>query len=388
MVSATGLCIAYPVSWYRPDTKASCEQTIYTVAALARQGHRVTLFVPTPSDVTPVTAEAIAERFGVEPDFAVEAIPSRWAGDTLRQGMAWLRQLIASGRLVDFDMMLCRLPAVLGLGRSSPIPFAFDHYRPWPDIYPLARPIIRRTANAPRCIGLIQHSSLAADAYKRAGVAEDRILVAHNGSHGAAIHVDTGMMEARLALGLDVSAQIAVYAGRVNEQKGLDQLLAMARLRPEIRFLIVGSEGDGPIEAQARRLPNVAMVAWQAPNALPGFLAAADVLLIPPSSEPLRRFGNCVLPLKTFAYLAAGRPILAPALPDTADLLQDAETAMLVQPDDPGAAALALDLLLAQPALAARLGANARALAERNSWDARGKRLGEFFGRRLAEIRA
>ncbi|HEX8058213.1 MAG TPA: glycosyltransferase [Novosphingobium sp.] len=387
MVSATGLHIAYPVSWYRADTKASCEQVIYTIAALARQGHRVTLFLPTPPEATPVTVQEIAERFGVEPDFAVEAIPSRWAGDTLRQGMAWLRQLIASGWLAHFDMMLCRLPAVLGLGRSSPIPFAFDHYRPWPDIYPLARPIIRRTANAPRCIGLIQHSSLAADAYKRAGVAEDRILVAHNGSHGAVVHTDTGMIEARQALGLDVSAQIAVYAGRVNEQKGLDQLLAMARLRPEIRFLIVGSEGDGPIEAQARRLPNVAVIAWQAPNALPGFLAAADVLLIPPSSEPLRRFGNCVLPLKTFAYLAAGRPILAPALPDTADLLQDAETAMLVQPDDPRAAALALDLLLGQPELAARLGANARALAERNSWDARGKRLSEFFARRLAEMK-
>lgn len=387
MVSDAGLRIAYPVSWYRPDTKASCEQTIYTVAAVARQGHRVTLFVPTPPGELPVTAEAIAERFGVEPDFAVEAITSRLAGDTLRQGMAWLRQLIASGRLVRFDMLLCRLPAILALGRSSPIPFAFDHYRPWPEIYPLARPIIRRTANAPLCIGLIQHSSLAADAYRRVGVAEDRILVAHNGSHGAVVHTDTGVVEARQALGLDVSAQIAVYAGRVNEQKGLDQLLAMARLRPEIRFLIVGSEGDGPIEAQARRLPNVAVIAWQAPHALPGFLAAADVLLIPPSSEPLRRFGNCVLPLKTFAYLAAGRPILAPALPDTADLLQNAETAMLVRPDDPAAAALALDLLLAQPALAARLGANARALAERNSWDARGLRLGEFFARRLREMK-
>lgn len=386
MVSASGLRIAYPVSWYRPDTKASCEQSIYTIAALARLGHRVTLFVPVPPGETPITAEEIAERFHVEPDFAVEPIVSRAAGDSLRQGMAWLRQVFARGGLARFDMLLCRLPALLALGRSCPIPFAFDHYRPWPDIYPLARPIIRRTANAPRCIGLVQHSGLAADAYRRAGVAEDRILIAHNGAHGAVVLEERDMLEARQALGLDLSARIALYAGRVNEQKGLDQLLAMARLRPQIRFVLVGSEGDGPIEAQARGLPNVAVIAWQAPNALPGFLAAADVLLIPPSSEPLRRFGNCVLPLKTFAYLAAGRPILAPALPDTAELLQDAETAMLVQPDDPAAAALALDILLAQPELAARLGANARALAERNSWDARGRRLSEFFERRLAAI--
>jgi glycosyltransferase involved in cell wall biosynthesis len=93
-----------------------------------------------------------------------------------------------------------------------------------------------------------------------------------------------------------------------------------------------------------------------------------------------------VLPLKTFSYLAAGRPILAPALPDTAELLRDGETALLVAPDDPAAAALALDALFAQPELAARLSANARALAERHSWDARAKLLSDLFLRRLGEM--
>lgn len=387
MASDTGLHIAYPVSWHWPDTKASCEQVVYTVAALARLGHRVTLFAPTPPGVAPVTAHDIAERFGIEADFTVEAVTSRHSGESLRQGMGWLRQLFASGRLSGCDMLLCRLPAILGLGRSCPIPFAFDHYRPWPDIYPLARPIIRRTASAPRCIGLIQHSTLAAEAYQRAGVAADRVLVAHNGAHGGVVQEEVDRAAARAALGLDGAGQVALYAGRVNEQKGLDQLLAMARLRPLVRFVIVGSEGEGPIETAARALPNVTVFAWQTPQALPGVLAAADVLLIPPSSEPLRRFGNCVLPLKTFSYLAAGRPILAPALPDTAELLRDDETAMLVEPDDPDGAALALDLLFAQPALAARLAVNARALAERNSWNGRAERLSVFFARRLAEIR-
>lgn len=386
MILESGLRIAYPVSWHRPDTKASCEQAVFTVAALARLGHHVTLFLPTPPDVAPATAQEIAERFGLEANFAVAAVPSRWAGDSLRHGMGWLRQLFASGRLAPYDLMLCRLPAILGIGRSCPIPFAFDHYRPWPDIYPIARPIIRRTAAAPRCIGLVHHSSLADAAYRRAGIPEDRMIIAHNGSYGAPKGGDRDRGEARTALGFDSAMPIALYAGRVNEQKGLDQLLAMARLMPHVRFVIVGSEGDGPIEAQARRLPNVAVIAWQAPQALPGVLAAADVLLIPPSSEPLRRFGNCVLPLKTFAYLAAGRPILAPALPDTADLLHDDETAKLVRPDDPAAAALALDMLFAQPKVAARLAANARALAELNSWEGRARKLSEFFRRRLEDM--
>lgn len=386
IASDRGIRIAYPVSWYHPDTRASCEQSVHTAAALGRQGHRVTLFAPTPPGAEPMTAESVADYFGLAPDFKVVAVPSRWSGDSLLQGIGWLRQLYASGSLRHFDMMLCRLPAVLGLGRASPIPFAFDHYRPWPDIYPLARPFIRCTGNAPNCIGFVLHSKLAAESYLRAEIASDRILVAHNGSHHAKVAADAGQAAARLALGLDPSARIALYAGRVNEQKGLDQLLTMAGLLPEAWFVIVGSEGEGPIETQARRFANVLIVDWQMPESLPAILAAADVLLIPPSSEPLRRFGNCVLPLKTFSYLAAGRPILAPALPDTAELLRDGETALLVAPDDPAAAALALDALFAQPELAARLSANARDLAERHSWDARAKRLSDLFLRRLGEM--
>ena len=87
---------------------------------------------------------------------------------------------------------------------------------------------------------------------------------------------------------------------------------------------------------------------WAEPAALPAWLQAADVLLIPPSQAPLQRYRNCVLPMKLFAYLAAGRPILAPASPDTAELLKDQENALLVPPERPKAAAAALDRLLAR----------------------------------------
>ena len=86
---------------------------------------------------------------------------------------------------------------------------------------------------------------------------------------------------ARERLGLPAEAAIAVYAGRVNERKGLDQILALADLRPDTLFLLVGSEAEGPVEAEARRRPNVRVVAWQGPERLPWYLAAADLLLIP-----------------------------------------------------------------------------------------------------------
>lgn len=382
------LNIAYPLAWHRPDTRACREQTVNTVVALARLGHAVTLFAPTPRGAKPASALEIAAYFHLEPEFDVVPVESRWGGDSLIGGIAWLRQLFGSGRLDGFDMLMCRLPAMLVMGRRSPLPFAFDHYRPWPDIYPLTRPYIRNTANAPQSIGLALHSALAADSYRRAGVQPGRIITAHNGTAQNPPMIPPSSGEARRLLGLDEAAPIITYAGRINAQKGLDQVLQMSRLMPECRFMLVGSEGDGPIEAEARTLANVSVVGWQPPDRLALYLAAADVLLIPPSSEPLRRFGNCIMPLKTFSYLAAKRPILAPALPDTAELLRDGDTAVLVKPDEASLAAAALRALLDQPDRAAILSARAFELARECTWTARAEKLSDFFLRRLFEMAA
>jgi glycosyltransferase involved in cell wall biosynthesis len=92
--------------------------------------------------------------------------------------------------------------------------------------------------------------------------------------------------------------------------------------------------------------------------------------------------------MKVFPYLAAGRAILAPSAPDTAELLRDGDTALLVPPDDAQAAAAGLDRLLGNPALARDLGENARLLAKGLSWDDRAGRIAAFLERRLEAIRS
>jgi len=59
----------------------------------------------------------------------------------------------------------------------------------------------------------------------------------------------------------------------------------------------------------------------------------------------------------------------------------DGETALLAPPDDPAAFAAAVERLLGDPALAARLGAAAARAAERWSWDARAAALADFLDR-------
>jgi glycosyltransferase involved in cell wall biosynthesis len=325
--------LIYPVLWPRLGREASQEQSVKTAAALARQGVEVILVVPKGRGDPALGAPDLRQWFGVQGDFRVRQVPSRWAGPHLVSSCLWLLQLFRSGELGSADLLYSRIPAMIGAGQVCPIPFATEQFRLWPDQWPFLRRHVRRTARHRRCLGYILHSDYAAQSYRRAGVPESRLLVAHNGTDpGIAPH---DRVSARRQLGLPAEAAVAVYAGRVNERKGLDQLLALADLRPETLFLLVGSEQEGPVETEARRRRNVRVVEWQDPKRLPLYLAAADILLIPSSSEPLERFGSSVLPMKTFAYLAAARPIVAPRTPDLAGLLADGRNALLVAPDRP-----------------------------------------------------
>lgn len=375
--------LLYPLMWSRPDRKACREQTVNTAAALARRGVEATLLMPRGPDDPALTAAGLRDYFGVEGEFRLVQRESRWAGEAMVRTLFWLQQVFRDPEVGQADLLYSRIPAMLGTGGRSPLPFAVDHYRPWPDDLPVIRPLLRRTAANRKCLGVVLHSAYAASAYARAGVPAAKLLVAHNGAEPRRMGQPAGKKAARARLGLDQARFTAVYAGRINAQKGLDTLFAVADLRPDMLFLLVGSEGQGPVEAEARNRANIRIVAWQGPAELPAWLHAADALLIPPSRAPLERYRNCVLPLKLFAYLAAGRPILAPEAPDTAELLTDGENALLVPPGNAEAAARALDRLR-EPALAARLGAAAFALSETLSWDARAEKIETFLSARLS----
>jgi glycosyltransferase involved in cell wall biosynthesis len=377
--------IVYALSWSRLHREARRDQSVSTAAAFARTGHSVTLLMPRRAVDPALTGDDVRGFYGVEGDFQVVQRPSAWIGPKLLGATMWLRQVFRDPLLRGVDLLYSREPAMLGIGHRSPIPFAFEHYRLWPDKYRWLRPFMRRSSGDAKCLGVILHSRHAADAYVRAEVAQDRLLVAHNGSEAVRLGEPLTRAAARGRLGLPADRAIALYAGRIGGDKALDRIGELARLRPEVLFLLVGDDGSREAARAAPKGDNVRLVPWQEHKTLGPWLWAADVLLVPPSRAPLDRFGNCVLPIKLFTYLAAGRPILAPDAPDTRELLTDGETALLVEPDRAEAAGAALDRLLAEPDLAARLSANALALAGELTWDRRAQAIAEFLRQRLAQ---
>ncbi|MBK7351976.1 MAG: glycosyltransferase family 4 protein [Gemmatimonadetes bacterium] len=366
-----------------PNTGADTEQVVNNVAALARRGVAMSLLVPGP--VTgPADPAPLHEYYQVRGDFALHHLALRWRG--LRGPEKWshARRAAHHPAAREADLVYTRnLPGAWAMLRAGHR-VVYEHFRPWGDQVPPLQPFLRGVLRHPALVAAIFHSAHAQQSYHRLGVPDDRMLVAHNGWDPGRMEPRLTQAEARVALKLPPHRFTVVYSGRMNARKGLEILLAAADQAPEIGFVLIGSEGEGPVERAARAHPNVTIVPWLKFRELAPWLYAADVLIVPPSLAPLERHGNTVLPIKLFLYLAAGRVLLAPRAPDTAELLHDRENAALVAPGDVAGTVATLRGIAADPGRARVLSAGALATAQHLTWDARAARIADFLAARLA----
>ncbi len=384
--------IAYLFDRPLPADETDSEQALQTICALSRRGHRMLLVVPGGTDGKHAgngcDPRAVLDYYQVRGEIELLCLPnplSRWS-----TGRKWLHaeRALQRVRALRPELIYTRNFPALALAARAELPFAYETYRPWFVQYPPLRPWFRRALADPRCLGAVLHSEYARARFARLGVEAARLAVVHNGYDPSRFAGAPDKATLRAELSLPAGAPIATYAGHVNATKGLDVVLRAARRLPQVRFLLVGSRGRGLVERLARHHPNVTLVPWQPFDRTVRYLLASDVLLQPPSGVPLRVIGNTVLPMKLFLYLAAGRPIVAPDTPDVRELLQHEHNALLVRPGDAAGTAGAIDRLLGEPALAARLAEQAQASARDLTWDARAEKIERFLEHRLREARS
>lgn len=139
---------------------------------------------------------------------------------------------------------------------------------------------------------------------------------------------------------------VVLYAGNIGLTQGFETILAAAqglRHLPDLRFVIVG---DGTrrawLEEQLATTAqsNVLLLPYQARSLVPQIYAAADLCLV-----PLKRgTAQETFPSKIYTIMAAGRPVIAAADPDSelAWVVAHAGCGWAVPPDDAEALAKAI----------------------------------------------
>lgn len=163
---------------------------------------------------------------------------------------------------------------------------------------------------------------------------------------------------------VDLPRPIAGFVGFLGDR--IDYRLLEAVADRGCSLLLVGARhprsDDGPLDRLLRR-SNVAWVGPQPFEALPRYLRAIDVGVVPYADTPFNR-GS--FPLKTLEYLAAGRPVVATGLPATRWL----DTALVQMADEPTSFADHVVQALSCPS-SEGLVAQRRAFAARHSWTVR-----------------
>jgi glycosyltransferase involved in cell wall biosynthesis len=129
----------------------------------------------------------------------------------------------------------------------------------------------------------------------------------------------------------------ALYVGRLSEEKGVRDLAEATRGIP---LVVVG---DGPLRALFPQATG-----FVAPHELGPWYERAAVVVV-----PSRREGYGMVAREAMAY---GRPVVATAVGGLVDAVEDEMTGLLVPPGDAGALQEAIERLLADRTLRARLG--------------------------------
>lgn len=210
---------------------------------------------------------------------------------------------------------------------------------------------VERVATSVTDLLVANANSVAEDTRRNEKVRPDKITVVYNGLPDAAFEPAT---PAPLA----TESPVVLCVANLKRYKGHHYLLeAVARLRDRNLPCTLALVGDGPerpaLEDQAARLRiDVRFLGTR--TDVEALLARAYVVVLPSLHEGM---SNAVM-----EAMAAGRPVVATDVGGTGELLRD--RGVLVPPADPGALADGLGRVLGDPALAARLAAEARAWSE------------------------
>jgi glycosyltransferase involved in cell wall biosynthesis len=354
---------------------------------LALLGHDVDVVFSRSDVVDRELREQISDYYGVGtlPD-SINFVPVGSAGTRgiLPEARADIRNVIYARRNKR-ELIHTRDPFALTLALAAGLRCVFETYRV--DINEDARFGPWRAVNYHRknLVGIVTHSDLCRRSFIKAGMPEARVTTNYNGYSPAHFTPALTREAARARLGLETIDCIATYTGHVDITKGIHFLVRVAQQMPNVIFLLVGAAPRSEEERNILHLVqeagagNVRLLPRVTPVEVSTYLFASDCLIIPPTAAPLHRHRRTVLPMKTFSYLAAGRPIVAPDLPDLREVLRDGENALLVPPDNVDAAVAAIRLAVFNRPIGEQLGSVARRDAAQYTWQARAERLSRFL---------
>ncbi len=167
------------------------------------------------------------------------------------------------------------------------------------------------------------------------GVDEGDIELVYNGIDPALFQPRPPNRELLTQHGLSDYFTVA-YVGTLGLAHGLTLLVDVAermKHRKKLRFVLIGDGADREkLEADIaqRGLDNIVMLGLQPRQAMPDWIASIDLLLVMLRDLPVF---ETVIPSKIFEFLALERPIILAAKGEIRRMMEEAEGALIIDPE-------------------------------------------------------
>ncbi len=358
-----------------PTERAHGIQVAKMCEAFSREGAKVTLLVP---DRKTLHDDPFS-YYGIERIFTIEKIS---VPDTVSWG--------SLGFLVESFLFAYRAArrvqqereCVVYTREEFPLLFLEKGIRAFYEAHQFRGRMLRRLCK--RALGIFSISQGLKDALVAAGYPAEKIAVAHDGFDAQQFSETVSKEEARRRLlfsteqtssgdSVGTSPQkIVMYIGGLEAWKGAETLFKAAGSLAEQRIVVAVIGGTPHEIARVRPLyPHVVFLGARPYRELPVHQQAADALVIPNSARaPLSR--TFASPLKLFAHMASGIPLIVSDVPALREVVGP-ESAFLFTPDDPQSLARAVQKVLQEPAHAHEKALFAKEKVTEYTWERRAR---------------
>jgi glycosyltransferase involved in cell wall biosynthesis len=373
-----------------PDDCPEALQILHTVDALGQIGVRVTLV--TPAARPGVTAQQILPH-GLSPNVTLAPLPDltqQWWFPFRSNKPFYFLAARALTKLNADAVLVRNLKMAEHLLRVAPrVPLFFETHEWFAQSFREDRPTL--TPRARRKLAALERREGAVYRGSRGLIGLTRFLIddirsAYQLTTPAAVAPDGVDLRQCAPFATPAPAHSPpqlLYLGSLHSWKGVNLLIeAMTHLTQPAQLKIVG--GNAQRIAELQQLARTLKVADRVHFAGPcppaerfAVIHEAEVCLLPLTETSIA--SRYTSPLKLFEYLALGKPVVVSDLPTMRVVLEPEVHALLAPPNDARAFAAAIDRLLADQALRARLGAAARRRAQDFSWEHRAQVIRDFI---------
>jgi len=319
--------------------KANIIQALHMCYAFSVAGVNVILAVPDRGYSLDSIKDSIMYKMNKELIFSIITYPkvTVMGRFSLIGGFLGVRKIIKEE---NTDYCFLRNPIFLNVTVKSNIPTVFESHNSllhnkYKTFDLILRKNLIKNSKSDKLIKFITISSALAEIWKSRGVPGEKIITLHDGVDSNSVATIPNQQKLRKRLNLPLQRKIVLYAGSLYPNRGIENILKLAKLFPQALFLILG----GPVERRSfyieasrdHNINNILFLGYIPHHRVKDYLFAADVLLMI-WTEKVKTINFCS-PLKMFEYMASGRIIVGHSFPTIREILTDKKNAYLADPN-------------------------------------------------------